>query len=177
MLSVYTRCAFCPLIFFAALVLICQAAGRAADSPRRHPAASTSAPAATQPTVSEFSLGRTDAFKEVRGAVLSRDAKRLAFIGVRGEQQYVVCDGVESPPFEWVMPDSLTLAPSGAGVAYCVQTSKQTFAVVNGKQGKGYYAIERDRVIYSPDASRFAYCASGGRERRDRRQRRGGAAI
>lgn len=148
-----------PLLVFPALVLVCEAATRAADSLHRKPAASTSSPASTQPTVSEFSLGKTGAFKEIREAVLSRDAKRLAFIGVRGEQQYVVCDGVESPPFEWVMPDSLTLAPGAAGVAYCVQTSKQTFAVVDGKQGKGYYAIERDRVIYSPDASRFAYCA------------------
>ncbi len=141
-----------------ALILIGAVWSRAAENPNLK-SAKTAPSAQTQPSVSEVSYGKTLAFKEIRSIVLTRDAKHLAFIGSNGDQQFVVFDGVQSAPYEWVVPDSLTLAPSGTGAAYCIQTSKQTLAVIDGKPGKGYYSIERDRIIYSSNGSRAAYCA------------------
>jgi Tol biopolymer transport system component len=113
--------------------------------------------AATRPSIEEKSLGKIGAYDKVKVVVVSSDGLHVAFIGVRGKQQWVVRDGVESQPWDWIVPSSLAMSPDGSRYAYVVQSATQTIPVVDGTPQAPCFAIGGNRVIFTRAGKQFAY--------------------
>lgn len=108
----------------------------------------------------ETSLGDTAQYDQVKADVFSADARRLAFLGVKGDKQFVVRDGVASQPYDWVLPDSLTGPRDLARLAFIVQNGNDLSMVLDGATvGSGYYFIGRDGPNFSEDGKHYAYTA------------------
>jgi hypothetical protein len=116
---------------------------------------------ATQPVADEKPLGRLGDYESVKIIVVSDDENRVAFVGVRGQQQWVVRDGVPAGPYDWVIPRSVAMSPGGSRCAFIVQTASQTIAVVDGKPCAPCYGIGQNRVLLPRYGKRFAYVAIG----------------
>src|SRR5205085_1149913 len=89
--------------------------------------------------------------------VMNLDATHVAFIGARGKEQFVVLDGKSSPPYEWIIPDSLEFSADGKHLAYLVQTANETLPVIDGQIGSAYSGILYNRVFFSPDGKHTAF--------------------
>jgi len=114
-------------------------------------------------SLEEIPLGSTAGYDTLKHFAVGIDSQHLAFVAIKGEKQYVVCDGVESPPYEWIIPNSLTLSPVDARPAFIVQEGNDMSVVVGGQVvGKGYYRVRDDRIIFSADGKHFAYTAQIG---------------
>jgi roadblock/LC7 domain-containing protein len=120
-------------------------------------------PAQTNPagvSVEEVPLCSTIGYDAVKSFSFSSDCQHAAFLGVKGDKQFIVRDGVESGPFEWVIPNSLTLSPHDARAACIVQQGNDMSVMIGGQiVGKGYYRIADDRIRFSDDGRHFAYTA------------------
>jgi WD40 repeat protein len=118
--------------------------------------------AATQPEVRESSMGKIGAYDAVKVVVLSGDGRHVAFIGVRGNQQIVVRDGVESAPWHWVVPSSLVLGMDGLRCGYVVQNAANSVAVVDGIALPACNAIGANRIALTRTGKRYAYASQLG---------------
>lgn len=121
--------------------------------------------AAATVRVTETPVGVTADFDVLKSVSFSDDARHLAMLGVKGEKQLVVRDGVASAAYEWVIPDSLTMSPDGRRLGFVVQDGNDMSALVDGKVvGKGYFLIADNRIHFSADGNHFAYTARVGDE-------------
>lgn len=122
-------------------------------------AGSSLAQSAPAPKVSveEKPLGSVGAYDSVRSVAMSADERHIAFIGVRGKQQFVILDGKSSQPYEWVVPESIDCGSDGNHLAYLVQTAVDTQVFVDGTLYKGFFTIDHNHIFWSPDAKRTAF--------------------
>ena len=116
----------------------------------------------TAPVISEKSLGKLIAFDRIKNVIVSADSNHAAFIGIRGNKECVVRDNVEGPAFDWIIADSLAMNADGSRLAYVVQTSSDTIAVVDGQAGKPCYGIGGNRVFLSHRPQGYAYVELAG---------------
>jgi len=122
------------------------------------------APGATANVVlEETSLGDASGYQPVKAVTFSTDSRHLAFLGVKGDSQFVVRDGVESKPFDWIIPDSLAGPLSLTRLAFIIQNGNDMAAVVDGQAvGSGYYFVGADRITFSDDGKHYAYTVRRG---------------
>lgn len=115
------------------------------------------------PAVEETPLGNAAEYDAIKLFTLSADERHLAFLGVKEGKQFVVRDGVASPPYDWVVPGSLAGPLDLSRLSYIVQDGNDMSVLVDGKVvGHGYYAIGGDRVQFSADGKHYAYTAHRG---------------
>ena len=91
----------------------------------------------------------------------SPDGDRIAFIGKRGNQHFVVVDGVEHGPYDSTLKGSPAFSPNGRRVAYAVADSGKWKVVVDGKAGREYDSLIGS-LVFSPDSKRIAHAAKRG---------------
>jgi hypothetical protein len=120
--------------------------------------AAFAAPPTSRPADPEIPLGDTTAYEGIKAVVMSEDARHLAFLGVKGDKQYVVVDGRQGPPFDWILPDSLFVIGEGQA-AFIVQNDDLMQAVIGGRVDKAYPSIQFNRLFISPDGKKVAYIA------------------
>jgi Tol biopolymer transport system component len=114
-------------------------------------------------TLQETPLGDTSAYDHVKSAIYSLDCRHLAFLGVKGDRQVVVRDGVEGKPYDWIMPDSLGAPKDLSHIAFLIQNGNEMSAVVDGQiAGSGYYFVGADHIEFSNDAKHYAFTARRG---------------
>src|ERR1700742_1724810 len=85
--------------------------------------APATAPAAPNPHIEENVIGSVAGLEGVKGVVMSSDASRIALVAVKAKQQYVIIDGKTSPPYDWVIPESLEFSYDGKHTAYLIQSA------------------------------------------------------
>jgi len=73
----------------------------------------------------------------------SPDGKRLAYIAKRGENGFIVCDGVEGPAYDGVYNPEFS--PDGKRLAYIARRAKEYFVVCDAREWKDV------RPRFSPD--------------------------
>ena len=113
----------------------------------------------------ETKLGSTTGYDSLKSFAVGTDSENLAFVATRGQKQYVVRDGVESPAYDWIIPSSLTLSPVDHRAAFIIQQGDDMSVVVGGQVvGKGYFRICDDRIVFSHDGKHFAYTAQVGQQ-------------
>jgi len=87
----------------------------------------------------ETPLGLTGDYDQVKAITFSDDSRHIALLGTKGDKQFIVRDGVTSPAYDWVIPDSLLFSPAGKHVACVIQEGNEMSALIDGKVvGKGY---------------------------------------
>src|SRR6478609_9718170 len=72
-------------------------------------------------SVSETPFGATGDYDQVKAITFSEDSRHVAFLGTKGDKQFIVSDGKVLGTHDWVIPDSLILSPLGKHVAYIIQ--------------------------------------------------------
>jgi Tol biopolymer transport system component len=112
----------------------------------------------SRPADAEIPLGDTTVYDGIKAVVMSVDARHLAFLGVKGDKQYIIVDGHQGPAFDWILPDSLFVIGDGQA-AYIVQNDDLMQAVIGGRVDKGYPSIQFNRLFVSPDGKKVAYIA------------------
>lgn len=128
----------------------------ASVAPVRPPPATSATPRAR---VEEKPIGSLNSFEIVKDLAVSIDLNHMAIVGTRGDRQFVQYDGVDGPLFDWVVPGTLDFCPDGVRIAYIVQTADDTRVVIAGVPGKGYYAIDHNRLAWTDDGKHCAYAA------------------
>lgn len=117
------------------------------------------------PVVQETPLGNGADYDAVKALTFSLNNRHLAFLGVKGDKQFVVQDGAAGPAYDWVLPDSLAGTMDLSRFGFIVQNGNDIAAVVDGKVvGHGYYSIGGDRITFSQDGKHYAYKARRGSE-------------
>lgn len=111
----------------------------------------------------ETPLGNESDYDTIKAIKVGDDNRHVAFLGIKGDKQYVVRDGVPGPAYEWVIPDSLAATPNLAHIAFAIQNGNDVSVLVDGKiAGHGYYGIGADLIAFSADGSRYAFRARRG---------------
>jgi Tol biopolymer transport system component len=111
----------------------------------------------------ETPLGDASAYEPVKAVTFSTDSRHLAFLGVKGDSQFVVRDGVPSKPYDWVIPDSLAGPLSLTRLGFIIQNGNDMAAIVDGQvAGSGYYFVGADRITFSDDGKHYAYTVRRG---------------
>jgi Tol biopolymer transport system component len=119
--------------------------------------------AAQPPAVRETPLGNMAGYDAIKALTLATNCSHLGFVGVKGDKQYLVMDGVESPPYDWIIPDSLSGPMDLSRLGFLIQNGNEIAAVVDGKTvGSGYYSVGGDRISFSADGRHYAYTARRG---------------
>lgn len=88
----------------------------------------------------------------------SPDGKKLALVGVREDQYFVVEDGRKSAPYAEV--HELLWSPDGSILAYAARIDNDWFSVVNGKRGEPFDSVGYLR--FAPDGKTLSYAAGEG---------------
>ncbi|HEY8747801.1 MAG TPA: hypothetical protein VIM11_07495, partial [Tepidisphaeraceae bacterium] len=88
---------------------------------------------AQSPAVVETPLGLTGDYDQVKAITFSDDSRHIALLGTKGDKQFIVRDGVTSPAYDWVIPDSLLFSPAGKHVACVIQEGNEMSALIDGK--------------------------------------------
>jgi WD40-like Beta Propeller Repeat len=99
--------------------------------------------------------------------VFSPDSRRWAYVAksqigsgrMRRPMVCVVVDGVEGEYYDGTIDGTPSFSPDSQRVAYGASLANAIFAVVDGKKGTGYKAIEC--LTFSPDSRHLAYVAFG----------------
>ena len=78
--------------------------------------------------------GRSRLYDGIHGISYNRQATRLAFIGHRAGQAFVVVDGVESAGYDRGTVYDLQFSPDGRHVAFLAQRGGDHFLVVDGRE-------------------------------------------
>ena len=119
---------------------------------------------AAQPAgVRETPLGNMAAYDAIKAVTLATNCRHLGFVGVKRDKQYLVLDGVESPPYDWIIPDSLSGPMDLSRLGFLIQNGNEISALVDGKTvGSGYYSVGGDRISFSADGRHYAYTARRG---------------
>src|SRR4051794_25980598 len=81
-------------------------------------------------TVSETPVGSTGDYDQVKAITFSEDSRHVAFLGMKGDKQFIVSDGKVIGTYDWVIPDSLILSPMGKHVAYVIQDGNDMSVVI-----------------------------------------------
>jgi rRNA maturation protein Nop10 len=113
--------------------------------------------------VTETPLGNASDYDAVKAMAVGVDSRHLAFLGAKGDKQFVVRDGVAGPAYDWVLPDSLTGTLDLSRLGYIIQNGNDIAAAIDGKiVGHGYYSIGADRIAFSADGKHYAYTGHRG---------------
>lgn len=114
-------------------------------------------------TFEEKPLGKAADYDAIKAVTFGTDSRHLAFLGVRGDKQYVVRDGEPGPAYDWVVPNSLAGPMDLSRLAFVIQDGNDMAVVVDGQVvGRGYYAIAGERVHFSADGKHHAFTAHRG---------------
>lgn len=114
-------------------------------------------------SLAEKPFGNAGDYEAIKAVTFGTDSRHLAFLAVKDGKQFVVRDGVASPPYDWVVPGSLAGPMDLSRLAYIIQVGNDMAVVVDGKVvGHGYYAIGGDRIHFSADGKHYAYTAHRG---------------
>lgn len=121
--------------------------------------------AAVQPKIEETPLGDASDYDGVKAVTFSIDNRHLVFLGIKGDKQFVVRDGVAGPAYDWVLPDSLAGTMDLSRLGFIIQNGNDIAALIDGQVvGHGYYAIGADRIAFSQNGKHYAYKARRGSE-------------
>lgn len=93
---------------------------------------------------------RSKLYDGISGISFNRQSTRLAFIGHRAGQAYVVVDGVESSAYDRGTVEDLQFSPDGRHVAFLAQRGGVHFVVADGREGAP-----------QPDVTALAYSPAG----------------
>ncbi len=116
----------------------------------------------------------------------SPDGKRLAYVGHRAQQWFLVVDGEPEVPIEGIVDHALTFSPDSRRLAYAAaKADRRCYLVVDGKAGPvhdgiggslppgvtlnqasmqtGYGLGSATSILFSPDSRRIAYLAHFGK--------------
>ena len=116
-----------------------------------------SSPGAITATIEQTVVGKMAGFNSLgSGMAVSRDGNHVAFIGIKGKKQVVVADGLPSADYDWIIPASLQYSPDSAHLSYLVQTAAQTIAVIDGKQGSGFFTVDYNALFWSVNSQHYA---------------------
>jgi roadblock/LC7 domain-containing protein len=114
-------------------------------------------------TLEEKSLGDAAAYEGLKTLTFSTDSRHLVFLGLRNSKQFVVQDGVQSGPFDWVVPDSFSGPMNLSRLAFITQNGNEMSVHIDGQVvGSGYYLIGNNRINFSPDGKHFAFSVHRG---------------
>lgn len=98
---------------------------------------------------------------DVSPIVFSPDSQRIAFVAQKGNQWFLIIDGVETLlPYDGVVLSSLTFSPDGQQFAYIAEDKGKRFLVINGEEQTAYNQIAY--FDFSPDSQHTAYAAKKG---------------
>jgi len=87
----------------------------------------------------------------------SADGRRSAYCATLADEEFVVVDGRQGPPFRTVCPP--VFSPDGRSLAYWAEVGARGWAVVvDGKPGTHWHSY-RLHPVFSPDSRRLAYVA------------------
>jgi hypothetical protein len=113
--------------------------------------------------VVETPLGSEADYDAIKRLTVSDDYRHLVFLGVKGDKQYVVRDGVAGPAYDWVIPDSISAPSNLSHLGFAFQVGDDVSVMIDGKiVGHGYYGIGGDRILFSGDGMHYAYRARRG---------------
>ncbi len=87
--------------------------------------------------------------------VFSADGRHLAYVGVRGEDWFLVEDDSLHGPFPWVCDP--VFSPVADDLAYCVNEEDRGWVVVDGRPLPSHHVVRKP--LFSPDGRRLAYLA------------------
>jgi dipeptidyl aminopeptidase/acylaminoacyl peptidase len=93
--------------------------------------------------------------KMVKTLAYSPDSKRLAYVVLAGDKEFLVVDGVEQKKYDGVARP--IFSPDSKRLAYSAKLNNQYFVVVDGIAGNPYDIV--GPPVFSPDGSRMAYIA------------------
>jgi len=93
---------------------------------------------------------------------VSPDSKRVAYVSIEGNKQFVVVDGKEQKKYDGIGASTLIFSPDSKRMAYAAKMGDKWFVVVDGKEQKQYDGIGAHSLIFSPDSKRVAYVAGVG---------------
>ena len=82
---------------------------------------------------------------------ISPDSKRVAYVAMEKEKQFVVVDGEEGKQYDGIVEGFFIFGPDSKRVAYGAREIGKRFVVVDGEEGKQYDGIVKDTLIFSPD--------------------------
>ena len=87
--------------------------------------------------------------------VFSTDSTRVAYHARKGGASVLVVNGVEGPPYRNVL--SFRFSPTGARIAYLAYGDGRWHTIVDGQEQPSYGPANQAGVVFSPNATRFAY--------------------
>jgi hypothetical protein len=97
----------------------------------------------------------------------SDDGAHVAYVGLRGEQQFVGRDGIEDQPFEAISHSvPPTFVGGGRHLAYGAHVPGGDFRLVLDGVPVGSGSLAPMAVVFSPDGQRLAYLEMRGESRR-----------
>ena len=88
-------------------------------------------------------------------AVISPDARRIAYVVASGRQKAVVVDGDLEEACDRIA--GLLFSPNSKWHAYAARGADEWFIVINGRRQPGYQRV--GPPVFSPDSKRLAYVA------------------
>ena len=93
--------------------------------------------------------------------LFSPDSKRVAFVGIRREQSFVVVDGKTGQGYDAV--GGITFSPDSRRVAFMASRGDEHFVVLDGiQQPLRFDGLQGDGPLFSPDSSRLGYIGRRG---------------
>ena len=96
------------------------------------------------------------------GVVLSRDGKRVAYVGMRGSKTFLVVDDREHGPFDAIARDGVQMSADGRRVALKLVRDGRWHLWLDGDLSKPYDGIAVGHPQFSADEKRVAYAALSG---------------
>jgi hypothetical protein len=107
--------------------------------------------------------------RDKRSAVFaSDDGAHIAYMGVRGESQFVGRDGTEDPAFATLSRSvPPTFGGGGRHLAYGAQLSTDDYRLILDGVAVGTESLAPTAAVFSPDGSRLAYMEMRGKDRSD----------
>lgn len=96
------------------------------------------------------------------GVVFSRDGRRMAYIGMRGSQNFLVVDGQEHGPFDGVVQSGVAFSPAGTHVALLLRQKDHWHVWLDGHLGRPWDGIAVGHPVFSADDVHAAWAARRG---------------
>lgn len=94
----------------------------------------------------------------------SPDSRHCAYVMVQNGKMAMVIDGKKGKEYDEIAR-TVIFSDDSAHIAYTGLRDKKSFVVFDGVESAPYESVSSDSLMFSPDSTRFAFCAREGKER------------